>query len=85
MSSKIDIIREQYPDVRIMNGFDDCIIGICSRFGQGDIVAYSLNKVIDKLTKDGMSVEEAFEFYEFNQLGAWVGDTTPCYIDTLEE
>jgi len=47
--------------------------------------AYSLNKVIDKLTNDGMSVEEAFEFYEFNQLGAWVGDTTPCYIDTLEE
>ena len=27
------------------------------------------------------SYEEAMEYYEFNQLGAWVGDGTPCFLD----
>ena len=66
-----------------MDGFDDCIIGICSRFGQSDIVAYDLKKVIEKLMADGMTEEQAYEYYEFNQLGAGMGDLTPCFIDTL--
>ena len=34
----------------------------------------------DKLIDDGMSIEEAEEFFEYNQLGAWVGETTPVFI-----
>ena len=83
MLSKIEFIREYYPDLLIMDGFDDCIIGICSRFGQSDIVAYDLKKVIEKLMADGMTEEQAYEYYEFNQLGAGMGDLTPCFIDTL--
>jgi hypothetical protein len=29
---------------------------------------------------DGMEEEEAIEFFYFNQAGAWVGETTPCFI-----
>lgn len=64
-----------------MDGYDDCIVGICTRFGQEPIVAYDREKVIAKLMKDGMDREGAEEFFEFNQAGAWVGEQTPCFIE----
>ena len=62
-----------------MDGYNDCIIGVCYRFGQEPIIAYDYDKVIEKLMED-MTEEEAVEWFEFNQIGAWVGDTTPCFI-----
>lgn len=77
-------IDEQYPEAMVMDDYDDCIIGVCHRFGQEPIVAYSYEKVINKMIADGMTHEEAVEYFHFNQLGAWVGDTTPCFIENGE-
>ena len=69
------------------DGFDEAIIGIAQRAGHGDLVAYDEAKCIEILARD-MSYEEAREYFEFNVLGAWVGDGTPIFIDTecdLEE
>jgi len=63
-----------------MDGYDDCILGVVSRCGQNDIIAYDRAKVIAKLREE-MSEEDAEEFFEFNQLRAWMGDETPCFID----
>ena len=60
------------------DGLDAAIIGVGARCGQPDIVAYDVEKVLEILVaRDGMSYEEALEFYEFNIEGAWVGDQTP--------
>lgn len=83
--SKISQIREQYPDVLIMDGFDDCILGVCSRMGQETIVAYDFVKVVQKLIKQGMNEEEALEWFEYNQLGAWMGKMTPCFVERIED
>jgi hypothetical protein len=29
--------------------------------------------------------EEAEEWFSYNQIGAWVGSLTPCFLDNLEE
>ena len=63
--------------------FEDAIIGIADRFGMEPSVAYDYNKVIEILTKD-MSYEEAVEYFDFNIIGAWMGDTTPLYIKVLQ-
>lgn len=76
-------LQEEYPEALTMDGYDDCIIGVCTRFGQEPIVAYDRAKVILKLQQDGMTYEEAEEFFEFNQIGAWMGDRTPCFIERL--
>lgn len=67
----------------VMDGFDDCIIGVGQRFTD-HFVIYDLRKVLDKLMADGMSEEEAIEFHEFNQLGAWVGPRTPVFLHLPE-
>ncbi len=83
MSLKMDFIRETYPETLVMDGFDDCIIGICYRFGQEPIIAYDQPAVISKLMEQGMDEDEAIEYFEFNQIGAWMGEYTPCFIDTF--
>lgn len=78
----IEFIRENYPEALLMDGYDCAIVGVVTRFAQPPIVCYSKDKIIDMLIiDDGMSYDEALEFFEFNQLGAWVGDTTPCFIE----
>lgn len=67
-------------EAMLMDGYDDCVAGIVERFNQPPIVCYDKTKVLLKLTKEGMSPEQALEYFEFNQLGAWVGERTPCFI-----
>jgi len=50
--------------------------------GQSDAdlrVVYSVEKIVDILSED-MTREEAVEFYEFNILGAYMGEMTPIYV-----
>jgi len=67
-------------EFQIMDGYDDCIVGIVERFGQDPIVCYDKSSVLAKLVADGCDEYEAEEFFQFNQIGAWVGDSTPCFI-----
>lgn len=74
-------------DALIMDGFDDCILGILERFGiDQPIVVYDREKVIAKLIdRDGMTHEEALDFYYFNQLGGWHGEKTPAFLIKMSE
>tara|TARA_R110001583_G_scaffold55916_5_gene169532 strand:- start:3227 stop:3490 length:264 start_codon:yes stop_codon:yes gene_type:complete len=68
----------------VMNGYDDCVVGVLERYGMEPIVLYDKDKVIKKLMDDGCETyEEAVEFYEFNQLGGWHGDKTPGFLVPL--
>jgi len=61
--------------------FDEAIIGIAERAGGMVVLAYDRSRVIDIISRD-MPREEAEEFFEFNTIGAWVGESTPVFIDT---
>ena len=63
-----------------MDGYDDCVVGTVTRVGISPVLCYDLHKVIAKMVADGMDEEEAYEYYNFNMLGAWVGDGTPAFI-----
>jgi hypothetical protein len=68
----------------VMNGYDDCVVGVLERYGMEPIVLYDKDKVIKKLMDDGCETyEEAVEFYEFNQLGGWHGEKTPGFLVSL--
>ena len=71
---------EIYGEMLTMDGYDDCIAGICIRFGQEPVIIYDRAKVIARLMSNGMTEDEADEFHEFNQVGAWMGERTPAFI-----
>ena len=68
-----------------MDGYDNCIVGVITRYGQTPILAYDRSKVISSLESDGMSNEEAEEYFNFNQIGAWGGDDTPAFLEPYDE
>ena len=55
------------------DGFDGAILGLGRRCSQPDLLVYDVDKCIDILMKDGMTDEEAMEYFEFNVVGAWMG------------
>ena len=79
--SMLDVIAEEYPEALKMDGYDDCILGVCHQYGRPAVIAYDRDKVIKKLMKD-MSREEAEEWYEYNQIGSWLGENTPVFVST---
>ena len=68
-----------------MDGFDDCIAGVVHRYGQPTIICYDKEKGLEQLMDDGMTDEEAIEYFEYNQIGAWVGEQTPCFISPFDK
>jgi hypothetical protein len=65
--------------------FDEAIIGIAHRMGQADVIAYDTNKVYEILAKmlDTEDWTVVFEYFEFNILGAYVGERTPVFVDVV--
>jgi hypothetical protein len=79
-----DELAEIDPDLLLMDGFDDCILGICESFGGESVVAYDHDRVIASLESQGMTYEEAVEYHEFNHAGAYVGKRTPVFIHKIQ-
>ena len=69
-------------EIIIYDEYEDAIIGLADRFGMDTSVAYDYDKVIKILMED-MSYEEAVEYFDFNVIGGWVGDSTPVFIKVL--
>lgn len=62
--------------------FDEAIIGVAERIGLEPVVAYDTTKIVEILSRT-MSVDEAYEYFEFNILGAYVGEKTPMFVTTV--
>tara|TARA_R100001082_G_scaffold99806_2_gene68680 strand:- start:202 stop:426 length:225 start_codon:yes stop_codon:yes gene_type:complete len=63
------------------DGYDDAIIGEGNQATKSPVLVYDAEKVIDILCKrDGMSCEDAYEYFCFNIEGAWVGENTPIFV-----
>ena len=86
-----DILSERLlnlgvEDALLMDGFDGCAVGVLERFGMPRVVLYDKDLVLQKLMDEGIdSYEAADEFYQFNQLGGWHGETTPGFLVWLPE
>ena len=77
-------ISDEYPDLLKADGFDEAILGVVQRIGI-EALCYDLNKVIEILmTRDGMDEEEAWEYYQFNIANAWVGESTPLFLERMK-
>ena len=77
-------ISDEYPDLLKADGFDEAILGVVQRIGI-EAICYDLDKVIEILmTRDGMDEEEAWEYYQFNIAGSWVGESTPLFLERMK-
>jgi len=73
-----------------IEGFDEAIIGpamLWNRTGmQRNVLVYDAEKICEILMRrDGMNMEEAREFVEFNIENAYVGPYTPVLVWSQDE
>lgn len=80
MSDIRERIAEENPELLFCDGYDDCIIGTVSRKLAETVVCYDLNAMIAKMVREGMTEEEAWEWYEYNIIDGYHGKYTPCFL-----
>jgi len=72
-------------EVLLLDGFDEAIIGITNRINTPVLAVYSWESIINILIeRDGLSLDDAMEYTDFNILGAWVGERTPIIVMPLD-
>jgi len=66
----------------ILEGFDDCIVGVSESFGEEPRIIYSKKQIITKLMKD-MSQEDAVDYYYYNIVGGMFGTQNPIFVQDI--
>ena len=65
-----------------IDGFDDAIIGVDEVNLR---VVYDIDEIINILMRDELTFDDAFDYYDYNIAGAYVGEKTPIFVRTIIE
>jgi hypothetical protein len=79
-------LTEAYPDEEFLlaDGFENAFVGVVAGKLREPVACYDREKCISVLmTRDGMSDEEAEEFFAYNTEDAWVGEKTPVFLSCV--
>ena len=72
---------EEADGALLADGFEEALLGFGYQFNY-PVAVYSRGRCMDILVKrDDMSYEEATEYFDFNVAGAYVGESTPIFLD----
>lgn len=75
-------LRETYPELICLDDYDEAILGVITKSDGELCIAYSQSEVIRKLmSRDGMTYEDAMDYFEYNIQGSWIGNKTPIFVD----
>ena len=77
---RIKAVLSDDETVQLASGLEDAFIGIGRQFNN-PIAVYSRSKAIQCFIDQGMTLEEAEEYFDFNTAGAWIGNQTPIFMD----
>ena len=79
--SYITLTEGTNPEAYVMEGYDDCVIGISNK----NTLVYSRKLIIHKLVEN-MSQDEAREWYEYNMVHAldYLGENAPVFCEEID-
>tara|TARA_R110002020_G_scaffold147866_3_gene323477 strand:+ start:509 stop:766 length:258 start_codon:yes stop_codon:yes gene_type:complete len=78
-----EYIGQHNDEALLADGFEGALMGVGVIFDKS-LAAYDMRKCIDILIeRDGMSEEEAVEYFEFNVTGSYVGENTPIFVEVF--
>ena len=78
-----EYIGQHNDEALLADGFEDALMGVGVIFNRS-LATYDIRKCIDILIKrDGMTEEEAVEYFEFNVTGSYVGENTPIFVEVF--
>ena len=74
------ILKDREESFLLADGLEEAFIGIGYQFNT-PIAIYSKSKAIQCLMDKGMDEEQAYEYFDYNVAGAYVGEQTPVFLE----
>ena len=74
------ILKDREESVLLADGLEEAFIGIGYQFNT-PLAIYSKSKAIQCLMDKGMDEEQAYEYFDYNIAGAYVGEQTPIFLE----
>lgn len=71
-------------DVILLDGMESAVVGLVQSF-EGQRVLYDTDKIISILQEDGMTEDEAIDYFSFNILGGHFGTLNPIFTSYVLE
>lgn len=72
-------------EILLWDGLEDAFVGVVTNFHQETVACYDCDKIIELLmSRDGMELEEALEYIDFNIAGGYLGDKTPVLMTRMD-
>ena len=78
-----NMVNDMGESILLADGFDDAFMGVGHQFNT-PIAVYSVCRCIEILMEDGLSYEEAVEYFEYNVAGSYMGEQTPIFLNNLD-
>lgn len=75
----LDLAFDFDDELAYPTGYEDCIVGLIVQSDKTAALLVDADKIVERLEADGMSYEEAWEYYSFNIEGAYV-ENGPAYL-----
>ena len=89
LSKMRSIVEQEIVDdeskALFLDDFDEALIGSGSQYSKKLLAVYSASKIIKCLIQQGMTEEEALDYYSYNISCAWVGDGTPFIVHDYDQ
>ena len=76
-----DLYSDDEPEMLFADGFDGAIEGVVWD-GKRTRVVYRMESILEILMDQGMTYDEASEYFDFNVAGSHMGVYTPLYLET---
>ena len=76
-----DLYGGDEPEILFADGYDSAIEGVVWD-GKRTRVVYRTESILSILMDQGMTYDEASEYFDFNVAGAHMGVYTPLYLET---
>ena len=77
----IDLYSDDEPGILFADGYDGAIEGGVWD-GERTRVVYRMESILEILMDQGMTYDEASEYFDFNVAGSHMGVYTPLYLET---
>ena len=76
-----DLYSDDEPEILFADGYDSAIEGVVW-YGERTRVVYRMESILEILMDQGMTYDEASEYFDFNVAGSHMGVYTPLYLET---
>lgn len=88
MDDILNFVEEHFyherGDILLADNFEKAFVGIASGKDVVPKACYDYDKCLEILQDDGITYEEAEEYFNFNVIDAYVGEHTPIFLKRYE-